>query len=130
MGVFTLYLGESLLDYLFRIAFPSYKQQETKNQIPSQNGCRPCCEQSPLSGSAKIGSHLKNNNQICQVVSAFSCGSFGGDHRDHSEPEGQRGRLGLWRRSAGAIVKDKRFSHRKQCSKEQSSTNRSLLIKL
>jgi len=83
-----------------------------------------------LSGLAKIASHLKNNNQLCQVISAFSCGSFGGDHRDHSKPKGQHGRVGLSRRSAGTMFKDKRFSHRKQCSKEQSSRSGSLLIKL
>lgn len=52
-----------------------------------------CAGQPPLLGLAKTASHLRNNNQICQVISAFSYGSFGVDHRDHREPEGQQGRV-------------------------------------
>lgn len=89
-----------------------------------------CAGQPPLSKLEKITSHLKNKNQICLVTSAFSYGSFGVDHRDHSASEGQQGKMGLWRGLAGAIFKNKRFNHIKQCSKEQGSRIRSLLIKL
>lgn len=127
-------LGESLLDYLFRTAFPSYTQQETKNWIPSQNGWRLCWTTTTFKVRKDFKnlsrSHLKNKTQICHITSAFSYGSFGVDHRDHSDSEGQQGRVGLWRGSAGAIFKNKRFSHRKHCSKEQSSGFRLLLIKL
>lgn len=128
------HLGESLLDYLLRIAFPSYTQQETKNWILSQTEGRLCWTTTTFKVRKDfknlLRSHSKNKTQICQVTSAFSYGSLGVDHRDCSDSEGRQGRVGLWKGSAGAIFKNKRFSHRKHCSKEQGSGIRSLLIKL
>lgn len=149
LGFYNLYIrlqvskpGVKLNDWVFSISenpcctifselfFLPIHSRKLRTGSHHRMGGEGCAGQPPLSRLENIAIHLQNKNQICQVPSAFSHGSFGVDHRDHSASEGQWGRVGLWRGSAGAIFKNKRFSHRKQCSKEQSSRIRSLLIKL